>query len=226
MKDQPLNAEVFALVLVRLAARPAVALSEVLVEVGVERASFDAQAPRLIRELGEAWEKRRGQTAMKFAEAVGRELDRIGGIADLLARQEEPRRVLASFQQVAPAPFNPDETLPLVAPGSAELPFAPPDVLRVPEPLPLASPSGETMQGTDDTVVNLDIYAELVAELRLDPLRAEETSRTFGLATIEAQHRVHNLWQLRFQSNTGLKARFEQAVEQKLLAKRGPRGRD
>ena len=68
----------------------------------------------------------------------------------------------------------------------------------------------------------LQRYAAMAAEIRRDPLRADEVMSRWGLETDDQRRRIHGLWEIRFRMNPALKAEFEGAVRDLLSGGEGP----
>jgi hypothetical protein len=142
-------------------------------------------------------------------------------------------------------PFDADMTMAPMAPAGPELPFRTGGPAAAPLPTPLADASGETLAIPDSrepeprrhdesgnatlpfdpngwlSLLKLERYAEMAAQLRADPQRADAIMRDFGLETAEKRTKLHNLWKLRFQANAPLRQSFDRLIEEK-LAKRSP----
>jgi hypothetical protein len=131
-----INSEVYAVILARVAQRGQGQLEGILSELGVSAADFRRGEAAVLSELGNAWPKRAGKNAMKFATALARELEALGGLGvggrsapaipgspDLTAPLVEPEKAIPSFLQPAPLPASPIVALrPIISETQPDLP--------------------------------------------------------------------------------------------------------
>lgn len=110
---------------------------------------------------------------------------------DQVAAAAPVQRALASFQVVEHAP----------APLAAARPSEP----APPEPAPLEpSPPEPSFESW-----SLEHYARLAWELRKSPSELDAVMRRFGLTTVESRRAIHQHFRRRFDSEPGLRARFD-----------------
>jgi hypothetical protein len=76
-----LSLETYAKLLARLACRRHARLDAVLAEIGVQAEALLRDEPALLRELATTLQRHKGVAAMKFAEALATEVERLGGAA-------------------------------------------------------------------------------------------------------------------------------------------------
>ena len=169
-----LSLEMYARLLAHVACRRGARLSDLLSELGIDAEALPAAEIALREQLTSAWVNRRGILAMKFAAALGAELQRLGPIGGdgasplppevvslLSTAPEVPETAMPSYLHtplttdrggIGAPPFV---ALPAAPSLPAAPPIAPPALIRK-EP---ASPS--TLAGTG----NLDLTA-IVAAIR------------------------------------------------------------
>ncbi len=116
----PLTLETYARLLARLAARRSARASDILSELGVSADELREAEPVLRAQLADAWNKRQGIVAMKFATALGAELQTLGpliGDSTAPAAPEVRETATPSYLQAPPA-----ATLPVIAAPSFTAP--------------------------------------------------------------------------------------------------------
>jgi hypothetical protein len=117
-----LSLEGYARILAHLACRRGASVEEILSELGVERDDFRRADELLRRELAVAWPRRKGIGAMKFATALGKELERLGPIGapaqpEREPREPEPRETETAIPSYLQAPLPADPLPVAVAPA-------------------------------------------------------------------------------------------------------------
>lgn len=167
-----LTIETYGRILANILCRRRAPLAEVLADLGVDPAELERDEPGLRHELTDAWPSRRGILAMKFATALGAELNRLGPlggdgagppapeVVQLLADAPEVRETaMPSFLQASLAadrggtgasPF-------LVPPAVAFSPIGP--QITPPALVPKEPASTSSLAGT----ANLDLSAIVAA---------------------------------------------------------------
>ncbi|APR76036.1 Hypothetical protein A7982_01383 [Minicystis rosea] len=172
-----LTLTLYAQLLARLACRRGARVEDVLAELGVGADDLARDEQALRRELAAAWPSRKGIDAMKFATALGRELERLGALGGDGAPAEDRERDAAS------APL-PSETRPrepelpsfLQTPRAqitsfAPAPVAPPPIVHT--RMEATTPSRSPLAGTAD----MDLSAIVAAVTRgATPFQASEGS--------------------------------------------------
>ena len=165
-----MNLEIYARILARLACRRGARLDEILAELGVDADAFGHAEPGLRAELSGAWPNRKGIGAMKFATALGTELERLGA----LGNDTHPSKVVGddgppALFPAAPRPREPEVPSFLQAAAAPQVsiarmapppePAPPPPVIHVP---PAEPSSGASLAGT----ANMDVHAFMEAAKR------------------------------------------------------------
>ena len=153
-----LTLEIYARILARLACRRGAPLADILAELGISPDELREAEPTLRAQLAEAWDRRKGLPAMKFATALGEELTRLGPLAgehgssggawpDELPSSAPPRDVqptLPSYLHVPPTP-----ALGLMPPAPALATPAPLAAAASPQPPPVQTPIERSPAGAD-----------------------------------------------------------------------------
>lgn len=124
----PLPLEAYARLLAHMAVRRT-PLAEVLAELGISADDLSASEPALRAELAQAWPRRKGITAMKFATALGEELAKLGPIHLGGAHETEhevprPRETELPSYLREPPPQVPLPVLPVPPAASLRAPSA------------------------------------------------------------------------------------------------------